>query len=111
MAPLKRRDSGDTWAIYNRKATDHFGSNKITFKQATEAGLMFYAGSECLNCGSVYRYTATRRCRRCVLQANKRNTHLAEHLELDEAREVSKRTTAKLYSLEDARIERELRGY
>lgn len=112
MAALKTKTpSGDTWTIFNRKATDLFGSNKITFDQATEAGLLFYAGSECLSCGSVYRYTSNRKCRRCTLQSNKRNAHKTEHLELDVARDVSKRTTAKLYSLEDARIERELRGY
>lgn len=112
MAALKKRKpANDQWMIYNQRATEKYGSNKITFDQAKESGLLFYAGSDCLMCGNPYRYVSTRSCRRCTLENTKRQNYKERTVIEDAAKEVTKRTKARIYSLEDARIERELRGY
>lgn len=99
---LKRKDKTTTLNENQSKALKIYGTHKITRKQAVEADiLVFWSDKPCKNGHTGFKYTKSRECRVCKIEANFKQTNPQE-FEVTSAMKDGKR------KLEDLKLKREM---
>lgn len=99
---LKRKDKTTTLNENQSKALKIYGTHKITRKQAVEADiLVFWSDKPCKNGHTGFKYTKSRECRVCKIEANFKQTNPQE-FEATSAMKDGKR------KLEDLKLKREM---
>lgn len=99
---LKRKDKTTTLNENQSKALKIYGTHKITRKQAVEADiLVFWSDKPCKNGHTGFKYTKSRECRVCKIEANFKQRNPQE-FEATSAMKEGKR------KLEDLKLKREM---
>lgn len=101
---IKRKSKTATLREFTYKATEIYGTAKITRQQSIEANLKFYwTGDACPRGHVTYRYTNNCVCRQCNLDDLEKLNYGEKH----EGLEVKNKTEDLKYQLELKRLEKE----
>lgn len=101
---MKRQSKSKTFNTFIKKATEIFGSPKITRDQAVSENLLFYwTGNPCEKGHQTYRYVSNRVCRQCSLNDYSLKNYGDNH----EEQELKSNIADLEYQLELKRLEKE----
>lgn len=98
----KRKDKTATLNENQSKALEIYGTHKITRKQAVEADiLVFWSDKPCKNGHTGFKYTKSRECRVCKIEANFKQTNPQEFEAISSMKDGKRK-------LEDLKFNREM---
>ena len=98
----RRKDKTTSLNENQSKALEIYGTHKITRKQAVEADiLVFWSDKPCKNGHTGFKYTKSRECRVCKIEANFKQTNPQEF-------EVTSTMRDGKRKLEDLKLKREM---